>query len=58
MNNETPTTNTPDRLTVVVSRRIRPGREVEFEKKMQNFFGYQQGIMLKAIQAIRYPLAS
>jgi antibiotic biosynthesis monooxygenase (ABM) superfamily enzyme len=34
---ETPTTNTADRLTVVVSRRIRPGREAEFEKTMQSF---------------------
>jgi antibiotic biosynthesis monooxygenase (ABM) superfamily enzyme len=37
MTNETSTTNTPERLTVIVSRRIRPGRETEFEKTMQSF---------------------
>jgi hypothetical protein len=32
MTNEISTTNTPDRLTVVVNRRIKPRRETEFEK--------------------------
>jgi hypothetical protein len=37
LTNEKSTTNTPDRLMVVVSRRIRPGREAELEKTMQSF---------------------
>jgi antibiotic biosynthesis monooxygenase (ABM) superfamily enzyme len=32
MTNEASTTNSHDRLTVVVSRRIKPGGEAEFEK--------------------------
>jgi hypothetical protein len=31
MTNETPTTNPPDRLPVVVNRRIKPVREAEFD---------------------------
>jgi antibiotic biosynthesis monooxygenase (ABM) superfamily enzyme len=36
MTNESSTTNMPDRLTVVVNRRIKPGREAEFEKMKSN----------------------
>jgi len=36
MTNESSTTNMPDRLTVVVNRRIKPGRETEFEKMKSN----------------------
>jgi hypothetical protein len=36
MINETSTTNMPDRLTVVVNCRIKPGREAEFEKMKSN----------------------
>jgi len=36
MTNESSTTNMPDRLTVVVNRRIKPGREAEFGKMKSN----------------------
>jgi hypothetical protein len=36
MTNETTTTNPPDRLPVVVDRRIKPAREAEFEKVKRN----------------------
>jgi hypothetical protein len=36
MTNETSTTNMPDRLTVVVNRRIKPAREAEFKKMKSN----------------------